>query len=102
MEIVDKANVIADLYAEFESALPPEVDAVFQMHDCGLPYALGIAFGHIAALTSEGESQVNDLWNSLLLVYDMDDIEYDLNSFILAAGLVSDNFIFSNYEITNN
>ena len=69
MEIVDKATILADVWLNAEGEA---VDSFRQVNDLGLPYAFGIAYGHILQMSAEGEQQVEDAWESLCYMLEVD------------------------------
>lgn len=99
MELIDKANVISDLYTEFEDKMPTAMQDVFAFYSLGTYYSFGLAFGDITSLSAEGEGRIEETWSALLAAYDLDDIDYDLAGFIMTAGLITDDFIFSHYNV---
>jgi hypothetical protein len=58
MEMIDKANVLADYWLDYRN--DPEWTDFMAYNDLGLPLAAGIADGFIYELTEAGESMVDE------------------------------------------
>jgi hypothetical protein len=56
MELIDKANVLAELW------MLDRDHRVCEYADLGMPYAFGVATGDILDLSPDGEKMVNDAW----------------------------------------
>ena len=65
MELIDKANVLAQLW------MLDRNNEVCVWADLGMPYAYGIAQGDILDLSAEGEKMVNDAWLLFCKVYNL-------------------------------
>ena len=65
MELIDKANVLAQLWM-----LDRDND-VCVWADLGMPYAYGIANGDILHLSDEGENMVNEAWEYFCKAFDL-------------------------------
>lgn len=72
MELIDKANVLAQLW------MLDRNNEVCVWADLGMPYAYGIAQGDILDLSAEGEKMVNDAWLLFCKVYNLN-VDDDLS-----------------------
>lgn len=70
MELIDKATILADVWLNTSGEAWDEFRAA---NDLGLPYAFGIVYGHILAMSEEGESMIEFTWSSLCYRIGVDD-----------------------------
>jgi len=70
MELIDKATILASVWISAQN--DRNWDEFFQDNNLGIPYAFGIVYGHILSLSTDGEIQVKETWNSLCDKMDID------------------------------
>lgn len=86
MELIDKARILAD-FAEIYRNQEDWQDFI-SYNDLGIPYAIGLAFGHILDMSSDGETLIQDTWSHLCEVLGIDsDEEYMFIDDLFAAGV---------------
>lgn len=87
MEMMDKATILADVWLNTSGAAWQEFA---QENDLGLPYAFGIANGHLLQLSEEGEQQIEEAWNTLCYMMNVDPKgDYiDFEHMALTGGIV--------------
>ena len=85
MNIADKANIISDFWDAYGSK--PAWKNFFDYNDLGVPYAIGIAAGHILSLSPDGERFIEMTWDDLCRSAGVDpDVEYgSIGDFVMAA-----------------
>ena len=101
MELIDKANILADFLDKYEN------DATMQQHvgnlmaewDLSWYLSAGLAYGNIKELSLSGERLINNLWDAVIQHYGIADVDYkDLSHLAGAAGLLDGGLI---YEYNN-
>lgn len=70
MELVDRAQIISDHWLLYES--DPAWGEYFGYNDLAMPYAFGVAFGHILELSMEGVVIIDEAWNMLCDILNVD------------------------------
>jgi hypothetical protein len=63
MELIDKANILADYWIDYRN--DPEWQDFIAYNDLGLPLAQGISDGFIHELTAAGEALVEESFSLL-------------------------------------
>ena len=93
MELIDKANILADFLDKYQSdpTMLSHVSEMMVEWDLSWYLAAGLAYGEIKELSLSGKKLVNDLWDAVLDHYKVDDVDYeDLAELAVAAGFLDD------------
>ena len=100
MELIDKANVLADFFDIFSndpSGIPSHTSDLFVEWDLAWFYAAGLAYGDILTLSSSGENLILRLWDAVLAHYNIADVEYTNLAELASAAGILDPSIFHQY-----
>lgn len=101
MELIDKANILADYLDKYQNdpTMVRHVGDLMVEWDLSWYLSAGLSYGVIKELSLSGEKLVSDLWDAVLAHYDIADVEYsNLAELAGAAGFLDGQTI---YEYNN-
>lgn len=99
MELIDKAHIIAEFYAEYEDVYSDTILTYFLENNLGVFYSFGLDYGHIESLTVAGETEILTAWDNLISTLDIENRDYDsLYDLATTAGIATDNVLSSSEE----